>query len=722
MNDPFSGGSKRGGLLPPDVAGAIAAASTSVSSPAGGVNPGAPFFARNNQGSNIGVPYARLCPLSGKRSQMGLGQSPVASGPKGPVQVTETDDLRGTTMAFILGRRSQGQVGLAQSTNLATKGVPNTGFNEDTGFLDGDAVFDYGFNLAIHRDIAPGIPGTERFQKLCSFQYLQRYFTNVLPNKGINLSLEFGTGNTLVNYANGASWRTGLPSAVKDAVTRRTKLRNDSPAGEEDKVGTEIDMPAKSMLDMKDLCMELGMTGSKAATAQPIRQGIFARDTGPFLRGKGLSPGVLNGTASESAPQELPAQGGKPVPPVSPFHVSRCAGDELAFGLLERVMEANGLTDWRPDGIVLSKGVNDPSDKLSDEALEARDGQLFNVRIQGPAITSSWAGDPQLEVMPLDRVFVVIVADVWWGGLGDGALADVKAFVDKVAPLAPTTPGNATQPTQPTREELTKYMEARNALFSTSGGRLVASGSTMTAFADAAKAAFEKDAADAEETRLCNFRVELATSSQMVAYSQLRFDSAGKQVVGEFETADDQYRRVPNQSRMGLRLGLDGGEYIVGGWCIGSVLDTCASRAVMPNNAGSNIGVRTAPNSMAININVNVEWWDPDRMYRCFMNVDGTITPRYLPTKDKSAISAINRSPQDFPFAPSPNPTLVIKSSLTAAQKTANDKAVTDAVDTKTPALADEAAVKATYKAYLKNAPLAYTNRLTDAEVDALFS
>ena len=41
-----------------------------------------------------------------------------------------------------------------------------------------------------------------------------------------------------------------------------------------------------------------------------------------------------------------------------PFHVSRCAGDELAFGVLERLMEQKGLTDWRPDGIVLSLGVD----------------------------------------------------------------------------------------------------------------------------------------------------------------------------------------------------------------------------------------------------------------------------------------------------------------------------------------------------------------------------
>lgn len=57
-NDPFIGGSiTRTGQA--NVAGGIAGANTSVGNPIGGVNPGTPFFARNNQGSNIGIPYTR---------------------------------------------------------------------------------------------------------------------------------------------------------------------------------------------------------------------------------------------------------------------------------------------------------------------------------------------------------------------------------------------------------------------------------------------------------------------------------------------------------------------------------------------------------------------------------------------------------------------------------------------------------------------------------------
>ena len=58
-------------------------------------------------------------------------------------------------------------------------------------------------------------------------------------------------------------------------------------------------------------------------------------------------------------------------------------------------------------------------------------------------------------------------------------------------------------------------------------------------------------------------------------------------------------------------------EFIIGAWCIGTVTDSAASRAVMHANQ-----VRTAPSSMAINVNVNVEWWDGDKLYQHYMDKD----------------------------------------------------------------------------------------------------
>jgi len=600
----------------------------------------------------------RLCPLGGERNLMGLGRPPLPTPPPGQQDrpnaslqkvVTETDDLRGTKLAFILGRRSSEKAGVSSGRIDSAalhdaNGDPLTGFNEDPGGLEGNSLYDYGFQLAINSGYAPGLPGTERFQKLCSFEYLQRYFTNVLCNKGINLGVDFTNVNRQL-FPGGREknplWQSGAMRQVNAAAAARNLHRAADPT-----VGASIGdgLAAANMLVMPDLCKLMGMADSEAAKAGEIRQGIFARDHGPFLRGKGVETDVLLGTTSNAAGTSVTENGVQKV--ISPFHVSRTSGDELAFALLERLMESRGLTDWRPDGIVLSLGSDDPSDTLSNEQLQARDGQLFNVRVQGPAIGSSWTGDPALETMPLDKVFVVIVADVWWGDLaGTGGL---KAFVDKVAP-----PSGTVTPQQPSLSELREYLKERNNQLD--GDNLVKNDASLTNF--------DQDAEDSmqnkEETRLCNFRVKLATSSQMVNYSPLRFGRDKQQVLPndlgsdpQSETPDqgNSFMRVPNQSRMGLRLGKLGGEYIVGGWCIGSVLDTSASRGSMPGT-GSSIGVRTAPNSMALNINVQVDWWDPDRMWRSFMNktanddgvVMGSLAPRYVKTVPDSKITSINK-------------------------------------------------------------------------------
>ena len=572
---------------------------------------------------------------------MGLGRSPtplmrnedgkmVASpqDPNTPTVVTETDDLRATKLAFILGRRSAEIAGVAGKALRDRNGDPT-----DAASVD-DSLLDYGFQLTINNGFAPGVPGTERFQKLCSFEYLQRYFTNVLCNKGIDLG---AFPNTKELRAANPVWGAGLTRAVAAAATARDALIAAAATGAP--VGDNINeaLNRATMTNVPDLCKLLGMAGSDAATAdEPRLQGIFARDQGPFLRGKGVETGLLMGTPSGTTFSVELATGGGDTKQTQPFHVSRCAGDELAFGVLERLMEQKGLTDWRPDGIVLSLGVDDPSDALSNEQLQARDGQLFNVRVQGPAISSSWTGDPALETMPLDKVFVVIVADVWWGELAAG---DAKIFVDKV-----------TTGVQPELVELQRYLAARNEALS--GDELVTE-ATLERFREAANAAMQDG--NKERTRLCNFRVRLATSSQMINYSSLRFGRDKTQVLGNERMSRDEFVRVPNQSRMGLRLGTKCAEYIVGGWCIGNVLDTSASRGTMPGT-GSNIGVRTAPNSMALNINVQIDWWDADRMWRCFMNKEalvgesdpkmrsGSLTPRYVPNAvPDDSIQGINK-------------------------------------------------------------------------------
>jgi hypothetical protein len=772
-NNPFIGGSKTPNAPPPAMRGSIAPANTGVSSPEGGVSPGQPMFARNNRGSNIGIPYTRIVPLGNARfglegepytqgSQTSIHDKSLGSGTQGlkATVITETEDLRATRVGFIHGRRRR------------DGGMEPFERGQDVNGMRGT---NQQFMLA------PGMPGTERFQKLCSIEYLQRYFKHafrpgvatielgrlVLPN-GMD-----GNGNAGGVTAAQAPWWT---AGLLRMVLRHTDTQQDNAGGvlaTLDAIPTQVNADGTVAADtdcsdgahagaIGDLGKAFGLPGSPMlndAAGNPtptLRQGIFAMDTGPFLRGKGGASSMLRCTKYTGAPQKV--GNGRAV---QVFHSSRCLGDEVAFEMLERAFEDLGLTDWRPDGIVLSKGANDPSDKLSDESFDVRDGQLYNMRIQGPALSTTWTGDPALEVMPLDKVFIVIVADVWFDGLPDemekyvrktaegapavdslklvedeltaaataiadanadietakAAIATAEADIATAAGLLSTDPTKAgaaataaaakttadtdlstaqgdlatavareknaykaadAQPVNFSSMDAYLALKRRMAAYEAAISALqVSRGSpaidfettaltandiktladdlkndwssnykkirdaelrndaitrkTLGAFVERGASMF-KDADSTKKTVLTNFRVRTATSSQMINYSPLRFNTAGGQDV-DVGDVPDEFRKVYYSSRMGLALTDDMGEYIVGGWCIGNVLDTSASRAVMPG-AGSNIGVRTAPNSMAHNINVQIEWWDADRMWRSFCNVQDkdaqpTLTPRH---------------------------------------------------------------------------------------------
>ena len=537
-NNPFAGGAQQRNLPPPAVGGADLSANTRVSAPVGGVNPGQIFSARNNEGSNIGIPYTRLCPLNnevplGKRSFDGSRKE----------MHTETQSLRATTLAFILGKRSK---------LPAIRADP----------VDGDRS-----QLHMMHTLMPGMPGTERFQALCSLEYLQLYFEQVCAKLQINLNEPI--------------------SAVLDKPGHVLGCPNGMPTLED----------TDTLLSVRDFATEANVTqpGSEMGKSPERLQGIYARDVGPFLRGKGIAQAMMQTTTSATTVVN-DGQGKDWAPCLR----SRNSGDEMAFAGLLKKMTDIGLLDWTPDGIVLSKGAEDPSDKLSDEYFNARDGQLFNIRVQGPAVGTTWTGDSSMETLPMDKVFVVIVADVWFD-LGGEDQKVVDAFKDGTPPTAKD--GEKQKTAAQAYEELRADKILKES---------VDSKAKEDAFLDSGFKAFT---GQNENTVLTNFRIELTTSSQIVNYSHMRHSAASKTVPGK-------------RSRMGLHLTESFGEYIIGGWSIGNVMDTSASRATMPN-AGSSIGVRTAPNSAALNINVSIGYWDGDRLWRTFMNKEGTVKPRY---------------------------------------------------------------------------------------------
>lgn len=632
-NNPYAGGSKTSNAPPTNVGGGIASANTN-NAPIQGVNPpGQPFYARNNEGSNIGIPYTRLVPLAGKKYVTGLvvpGDGvTVANGTRwlsgtgalppqnmdgttdrqrlgGMQTVTETEDMRATKVGFILGRRTIG-TGPSAIMPAGRGGNPDTenyGNEDYSNFLSGTDGVNGRVNIGredgarLHGWLAPGMAGTERFQKMCSLEFLKGYFATVLRNKRIKLS-NFQTASDVEMKnpanANGLKFRTASGYNAEFVASFSKTLPTTA---------------AAPITDVPDFAPMLGETGSELEKATARKQGVFARDEGPFLRGKGITNEMLNGTQ-----HGYPTSGnfGKQR---AAYRVSRNIGDEIAFDLLDKAMEEAGLTDWRPDGIVLSKGANDPSDRLSDEFFDARDGQLYNMRIQGPAHTTTWTGDPAMEVLPGDKVFIAIVADVWFDTTKlTGSLANIANWL-----------------TTPTEALWNKYAEARDKYFT----EQLLTEDELQDFLSKGEAVFK---GANEETVLTNFRVVTTTSSQMINFSPLKWmnsadpgaPSKRRQTVDR--APDNEYPTlIQGASRMGLRLGALGGEYMVGAWQIGTVLDSAASRAVMPG--GSFKGVRTAPNTMAQNVYVNIGWWSADRLWRTYMNVEGTVKPRYIKSDD----------------------------------------------------------------------------------------
>jgi hypothetical protein len=391
--------------------------------------------------------------------------------------------------------------------------------------------------------------------------------------------------------------------------------------------------------------------------------GLFVMERGPFLRGKlngdeaiRMVDPLLKGTNSDR----------------TIFHpVPRNLGDSLAFEALYATMRSKQMFDWSPDGMVLSKLESPSGDPLSSAELDARQAQLFNIALQGPAIAKTWTGDPRMAALPLDRVFVVMVADVVSTvgaakagiGAGDEAKAAWEAYQayiagGKTAALyaAYETARNAANgqiADQATEGKSKAYADAVAAAFEK--GKVAATSSDTAARA-AAQTAYDaavgtmngyyKELSDADfeavangvrtgtagigDSVMTNFRLMRCTSSFLSQYSAAKV--SGGRVVND------------RDSRCGLRIGTskaDGkpgagdavaAEYIIGGWCVGTVLDSAASRSTIGSQT------RTAPASMALNVNVNVEWWSGDKLHRHYMDTDGSVLSRgTLPSDEVAA-------------------------------------------------------------------------------------
>ena len=410
------------------------------------------------------------------------------------------------------------------------------------------------------------------------------------------------------------------------------------------------------------------------------RCGLFLMDRGPFLRG------CMNNASSVQVPDptsnvglrysdlEGRADGPSPSDKPSKAQMPRNLGDDLAFDSLYAHMKALSMFDWSPDGLVLSKLESPSGDPLNSAALDARQAMLFNVAVQGPAIAKTWTGDPKMQTMPLDKVFVVLCADILWelqendGGQREGGVADAANANGLWQEAGKSWLGDPTNDFAAQKEAAIQDLPDRRGQRRRIPGVLCGAcgreralrgddagpGLTTTPRAGVKDKKAAYDAAQSAKDKTMRFPTKSAAASSAEAeWDEL----AGRVKTGEVAVTravmtNFHLRRVTSSyllhnsahiagkgkehTRCGMKLGVytegdgaprtlgkaDGkyaGQFIIGGWCIGTVLDNSASRSSIGHQT------RTAPASCALNINVGVEWWSGDKLHRHYMD-NGVLT------------------------------------------------------------------------------------------------
>lgn len=565
-NDPFQGGA-RFGITPPT------GSSGTPGLLGGGVQPplavSAPTvnMARNNRGTNVQIPHARIVPLSpadtalpdiGDLNGIAAGRAHVTGGSDGMSQIAmlESEALAAGRIGFVLGCR---------------KTTPNDSSITLPGFKP------YLMNgVGVQRGLGSGYA---RVDRMCSLEYLTRYFGIVLRRLGVTLS------TVLLNDAENTS---GLLRQFSNLTTG-----------------------GKTAISGPDVVA----INSHPPSAPPVVEtpmGVCAFDVHPFIRGKSLENALT------------PC-----LKPTKTSRHSRAMGDMLCISALEAALGRAGLFDWRPDGIVVGKESSGQESAEIDAAFDARLQQLFNVAVQGPAVTTSCVGNRNLVVLPGDRVFVTIVCDRLGEGIPAGGSADVQKYNDHLQLQAPSD------------AHLEDFEKLRKKMLDTPASWVDATARLTQSFKTAGK-----------DTHLCNFRLRLATSSEMINRSG---------VVHPPGTPGNVKIGGPHNERMDLRFGNELAEYILGGWCIGRVMDSAASRAALPGQFASN----RDPTTYAINLDVGVEWWSGDRLFRTFCDREGTtFLGRHESFKPKPNDGKIRSQ-----FAPSPDKYYMLEGSRRASQR-----------------------------------------------------
>jgi hypothetical protein len=509
------------------------------------------------------------------------------------VRQMEYDGLRGGELAWVLGRRFK---------HAGTdSGAAQDAAKDASGAFDPAALEVGGASRYAHMAYAGLGSGVDRMQRLASTGWMEEMVKQHLGSKEIAL-------HQLVLNTQYQRATDGLMADYGVYVTGGTAMYCPDP------VHTFL------------------TTAGQAVSAGPARiSGVNVFETGPFLRGMQVNTNDVSLKFDATGKPMLKDFNER----VKTGSLPRNLGDMCVLSAIESEIRRRNFMDWSPDGVVLSK-LESPTDQpLSSSEIDAQQAQLFNLAVQGPAITTAWTSDirdHKLECQPMDKVFICLVADLAWKEATGGDAAtlqnamngvhaqlyndgDLPAAIGQALQGARDYVGLAAPVANPEPEFITACRDMRDK--GKSPDEKAAAAAKMDRLLDMEKAEVPLFKTRAREFRagtrrvgkayLTNFRLMRSTSSHMTNYSKF--------VSGKKNSRCGLGYNYPEMPPAATGTPCQGaGSYIVGAWCVGTVLDSAASRSTVGTL------VRTAPTSMALNINVNVCWWSSDKLYKEYMD------------------------------------------------------------------------------------------------------
>ena len=270
----------------------------------------------------------------------------------------EYDGLVNAELAWILGRRFK---------NFGATGEPGTVGNNSLDELSETQRY-------AHQAYAGLGSGVDRMQRLASTAWIENMVKTALGTVRIDLHeivlgtpYQGGMDSLIHDWSN---FLFGTATMCADPLAQRLAADINARGG----------LPVQP--DSSHIGHELSKLGDEKLS------GVLFLEKGPFLRGfqvdtEAIDMSVFKGHEGHG-------------------RCSRNIGDACVMSAIELEIRRRNLMDWTPDGIILSKLESPTDEPHKSIEMDARSAQLFNVAVQGPAISTTPA--------------VALAAATWLGG------------------------------------------------------------------------------------------------------------------------------------------------------------------------------------------------------------------------------------------------------------------------------------------------------------------